>query len=220
MFLLLNAFLFIEFCSIVLSATITEPRDVTALVDSTAVFGCSAKEYDLLQWTYEGLKVTERIKQQYQIYIVNHNISDDMLSSSLYITATLDNDRRAIGCRLISYFPFKIISIGAHLHVRRIGPVRNLLSPIDIDDVPYNVTWTIPSVIATDTPVSNIRYTVTIEGGNITSTVSDIDDTYYQFTDITVLNCTVYTAIVTAYDVTHQSHTSDIATVENNLSKS
>ena len=95
---------------------------------------------------------------------------------------------------------------------------------LSIDDVPY-VTWTIPSVIATDISVSDIRYTVTLEGGNITSTVNDIDDTYYQFTNITVLNCTVYAATVTAYDVKHskndfyQSNDASVATYNGGMLK-
>ena len=95
---------------------------------------------------------------------------------------------------------------------------------LSVDDVPY-VTWTIPSVIATDISVSGIRYTVTLEGGNITSTVDDIDDTYYQFTDITVLNCTVYTATVTAYNVKrskndlYQSNNVSVATYNGGMLK-
>ena len=88
---------------------------------------------------------------------------------------------------------------------------------LSIHGVPY-VTWTIPSVIAPNIPVSDIRYKVTLEGGNITSTVNDIDDIYYQFTDITVLNCTVYTAIVTAYDVNNRDvYQSDIAMAEDSI---
>ena len=181
---------------------------MTILLDSTAVFNCTG-EGDLLQWTRDGTTVDEQIAQQYQISIVHHNVSDGMVSSSLYINATIENDRVTIGCRIVAYSPFNIDSAGADLTVIRISPVRDL--SLSIDDVPY-VTWTIPSVIATDIPVSDIRYTVTLEGGNITSTVNDIDDTYYQFTDITVLNCTVYTATVTAYDDTHHSYVSDNAT--------
>ena len=116
-----------------------------------------------------------------------------MVSSSLYINATVDV---LLTCRIAT--SDSVCDAGAYLYVIRISPVRDL--SLSIHDVPY-VTWTIPSVIAPDIPVSDIRYTVTLEGGNITSTVNDIDDTYYQFTDITVLNCTVYTATVTAYDV-------------------
>ena len=59
---------------------------------------------------------------------------------------------------------------------------------------------------------------MTLEGGNITSTINDIDDTYYQFTDITVLNCTVYTATVTAYDVNNRDvYQSDIAMAEDSI---
>ena len=190
------------------------PQDTSVLVGTIATFNCTG-EGDLLQWTYDSATVDEQVQHQQQISIVHHNVSGGMVSSSLYINATIDNDGAAIGCRLAS-LPFDVVSIGAVLNVIRISPVRDL--SLSIDDVPY-VTWTIPSVIATDIPVSNIRYTVTLEGGNITSTVSDIDDTYYQFTDITVLNCTVYTATVTVYDDTHHSYTSDNKTARNYLSK-
>ena len=172
---------------------------MTILLGSTAVFNCTG-EGDLLQWTYDSTTVDE------QISIVHHNVSDGMVSSSLYINATVDNDGVTIACIVLDP---GLDSAGAVLIVRRISPVENL--SLSIDDVPY-VTWTIPSVIAPDIPDSDIRYTVTLEGGNITSTVNDIDDTYYQFTDITVLNCTVYTATVTAYDDTHHSYGSDSAT--------
>ena len=195
-----------------MSIVITSPpQNVAILFGNTAVFNCTG-EGDLLQWTYDGTTVDGQIAQQYQISIVHHNVSDGMVASSLYITATIDNDGANIGCRIITYSPFLIVSAGAYLTVIRISPVRDL--SLSIDDVPY-VTWTIPSVIATDIPVSDIRYTVTLEGGNITSTVNDIDDTYYKFTDITVLNCTVYIATVTAYDVKNHGYSSDSAMADN-----
>ena len=207
-------FLPIIFLGGIKAATITSPpQDATTLVGDTAVFNCTG-EGDLLQWTYDGTTVDEQIAQQYQISIVHHNVSDGMVSSSLYINATLDNDETIAGCRIATMSLLDIVSIGACLHVRRISPVRDL--SLSIDDVPY-VTWTIPSVIATDISVSDIRYTVKLEGGNITITVNDIDDTYYQFTDITVLNCTVYTATVTAYDV-NQMYSSETAMMENSTS--
>ena len=194
------------------AATITSPpQDATTLFGDTAVFNCTG-EGDLLQWTYDGTTVDGQIAQQYQISIVHHNVSDGMVSSSLYINATIENDKRAIGCRVITYSSSNINSKGAVLYVIRISPVRDL--SLSIDDVPY-VTWTIPSVIAPDIPVSDIRYTVTIEGGNITSPVDDIDDTYYQFTDTTVLNCTVYTATVTAYVKNRDMHRSGAAKADN-----
>ena len=185
----------------------TPPQDTSTIFGSIAAFNCMGKG-DLLQWTYDGLPIAE---DEEEISIVHHNVSGGMVSSSLYINATIDNDGAAIGCRIVVYSPFDIDSAGAVLTIKRIGPVENF--SLSIDDVPY-VTWTIPSVIAPDIPVSDIRYTVTLEGGNITSTVNDIDDAYYQFTDITVLNCTVYTATVNAYDVTHHSYTSDSTTIE------
>ena len=184
----------------------TPPQDTSTIFGSIAAFNCMGKG-DQLQWTYDGLTIAE----DEEISIVHHTVSAGMVSSSLYINATIDKDGAAIGCRIVAYSPFDIVSAGAYFTVVRISPVRDL--SLSIDDVPY-VTWTIPSVIAPDIPVSDIRYTVTLEGGNITSTVNDIDDTYYQFTDITVLNCTVYTATVTAYDDTHHSYSSDSTTIE------
>ena len=186
------------------------PQDVTILLGKTAVFNCTGKGGQL-QWTREGHTITEIIQQQYQISIVHHNVSDGMVSSSLYINATIENHGVTIAC-IVTLPGFD--SAGGDLNVRHISPVRDL--SLSIDDVPY-VTWTIPSVIAPDISVSDIRYTVTLEGGNITSTVDDIDDTYYQFTDITVLNCTVYTATVTAYDVNYNNwyYSSDSAMADN-----
>ena len=214
MFSFLNSFL--VFILLVLggikAATITSPpEDATTLFGDTAVFNCTG-EGDLLQWTYDGTTVDGQIAQQYQISIVDHSVSDGMVSSSLYITgnATIENDGAvAIGCRIITYSPFDIESIGAVLTVKRISPVENL--SLSINNMTYYVNWTIPSVIAPDIPDSDIRYTVTLEGGNITSTVDDIDDTYYQFTDITVLNCTVYTATVAAYVKNRDVHRSGAA---------
>ena len=136
---------------------------------------------------------------------MHHTVSDGMISSSLYITATLNNDEVTIACLVLGP---GLDSAGAVLTIRRISPVRDL--SLFIDDM-LCVTWTIPSVIAPDISVSDIRYTVTLEGGNITSTVNDIDDTYYQFTNITVLNCTVYTANVTAFDANNKMYSSDAA---------
>ena len=125
--------------------------------------------------------------------IVASDFRPKLPARTIYINATVDV---LLTCRVAT--SDSVCDAGVHLYVIRISPVRDL--SLSIDDVPY-VTWTIPSVIAPDIPVSGIRYTVTLEGDNITSTVNDIDDTYYQFTDITVLNCTVHTATVTAYDV-------------------
>ena len=217
MSLVLRFIILVNASHFAVSVTITEPpRGVTTLVGSVAVFGCTAVEYDLLQWTRQGITITEQTKQLYQISIVYHNVSDGAVSSSsLYINATIENDGVAIGCRVIAYSPFHVLSIGARLHVRRISPVRDLLLPID----GLTVTWTIPSVIAPDISVSDIRYTVTLEGGNINSTVNDIDDTHYQFTDITVLNCTVYNVTVAAYDSKHYSYNSDSVMAKNDLRK-
>ena len=184
------------------------PRDAIVLFNHVAVFNCTGKG-DRLEWTYDGSRIhmDERIAQGL-IYIV----SDGMVSSSLSINATIEDDGANIGCHVLNSTSNSLVSAGAVLTVRRISPVRDL--SLSIDDVPY-VTWTKP-VIATDIPDRSIRYTVTLEGGNITSTVNDIDDTYYQFTDITVLNCTVYTATVTAYDVNNRDvYRSDAAMADN-----
>ena len=194
------------------SATITEPpHDVTVLFGGTAVFDCTG-EGDLLQWTYDGITVDED-QVTMGVSIVHHDVPSGMiLSSSLHVTATIENDGVAVSCRIVTHSPYTSTNARAYLYVIRISPVRDL--SLSIDDVPY-VTWTIPSVIAPDISVSDIRYTVTLEGGNInTSPVNDIDDTYYQFTDITVLNCTVYSATITAYDVKNQMYSSDAAMAE------
>ena len=199
------------FHSVTLSAVITSPpQDVTILLYNIAVFNCTGVG-DQLLWTHDGNSIDKRAKQQYQISIVDHNASDGMVSSSLYINATIENDGVIIGCNVLAH---DLVSAGADLTVRRISPVENL--SLSIDDIPY-ATWTMPSVIATDIPVSNIRYMMTLKGGNITSTANDIDDTYYQFTDITVLNCTIYTATVTAYDVNNQVYSSDTAMAEDSI---
>ena len=195
----------------VFSATITEPpHDVTILFGGTAMFDCTG-EGDLLEWTYDGITVDED-QVTMGVSIVHRDVSllpSGMVSSSLHVNTTINKDKVAVSCRIVTHSPFSTItSDGAYLYVIRISPVRDL--SLSIDDVPY-VTWTIPSVIAPDISVSDIRYTVTLEGG---STVNDIDDTYYQFTDITVLNCTVYTATVTAYDVKNQMYSSDAAMAE------
>ena len=205
---LLLLILFLALCAVITSP----PQDVTILLGSTAVFNCTG-EGDQLQWTYDGHTITEMIQQQYQISIVYHNVSD-MVSSSLYINAIVDNDGVTIAC-IVTLPGFD--SAGGDLNVIRISPVRDL--SLSIDDVPY-VTWTIPSVIATDISVSDIRYTVTLDGGNITSTVNDIDDTYYQFTDMKVPKCvnssTVYTATVAAHAfVNNHKHFSDVMVITN-----
>ena len=187
------------------------PQDAIVLFNHLAVFNCTGKG-DRLEWTYDGSRIhmDERIVQG-----PIDNVSDGMVSSSLSINATIENDGANIGCHVLNSTSnsLDLASAGAVLTVRRISPVRDL--SLSIDDVPY-VTWTIPSVIATDIPDRSIRYNVTLEGGNITSTVNGIDNTYYQFTDITVLNCTVYTANVNAYDVNNQDvYRSDAATADN-----
>ena len=198
------------------------PQNTSALVGTTGVtFNCSGFG-DELHWTHDGSTINETIKEEHQISIVHHNVSDDMVSSSLYINATIENadvvPGIAIACIIASIIATNttIENENAYLYVRLISPVRELALYIDDVTVPY-VNWTMPSVIATTIQPNDVRYivnlTLAMEDRNITSTARDIDDTYYQFTDITVLNCTVYNATVTAYDNTYQSHTSDSATI-------
>ena len=210
------AFLFLIATSIYITGTAVitvPPRDATVLFNHVAVFNCTGKG-DGFEWTYDGHRI--HMDERITLGLIYVAIADDemnMFSLSLYINATIEDDGANIGCNILNFTSNSHVSAGAVLTVVHISPVRDL--SLSIDDVPY-VTWTIPSVIAPDIPVSDIRYTVTLEGGNITSTVNDIDDTYYQFTDITVLNCTVYTATVTAFDVNNQDvYRSDAATADN-----
>ena len=76
-------FLPIIFLGGIKAATITSPpQDATTLFGDTAVFNCTG-EGDLLQWTYDGTTVDGQIAQQHQISIVDHNVSDGMVSSSI-----------------------------------------------------------------------------------------------------------------------------------------
>ena len=188
------------------------PQDTSVLVDTVATFNCTGLG-DILKWTYESRTIEELTKHQHQISIVHYNLSDGVVSSTLSINATVNNDGAAIGCTIIN-FTSGALSMGSILYVIRISPVRNL--SLLIDNVPY-ISWTIPSVIATDILVSNLRYTVKLEGDNIVNTISDINDTYYQFNDTTVVNCTVYTANVTAYDNTHYSYSSETITAKKSM---
>ena len=178
-------------------AITSPPEDSTTLIGNTAIFNCSG-EGTILQWTYNGNTVTDQIKKYREIHIVKHNVSANMLSSMLYINATLDNDHSFIGCSIVTFSPVRFADGLAILNVRRISQVRNI--SLYIDDTPPYVTWIVPSVIASDVPLTNIRYKVILEGGDINSTVNDVDKTYYNFTNISALNCTAYTATVVAYD--------------------
>ena len=203
------------------SANITSPpQDAYALINTTGVtFNCSGFG-DLLGWTYDGSTIDDAIKEEHQISIVHHHVSHGMVSSSLYINATLANADAvhsgvAITCQIITTSNADIKSKNAFFYVRLISPVRELALYVDDVTEPH-VNWTIPLVIEDNIEPTNIRYIVNLmlEDKNITSTASDINDTYYQFTDMTVLNCTVYNATVTAYDNIYQSHTSDNATIK------
>ena len=76
---------------------ITSPtEDSTTLIGNGAIFNCSGAIFNcsgegtILQWTYNGNTVTDQIKKYREIHIVKHNVSENMLSSTLYINATLD----------------------------------------------------------------------------------------------------------------------------------
>ena len=78
----------------------------------------------------KNVVIDEQIAQQYQVSIVNHNVSDGMVSSSLYINATVDV---LLTCRVAS--SDSVCDAGVHLYVIHISPVRDL--SLSIDDVPY-----------------------------------------------------------------------------------
>ena len=153
-------------------ATITSPpQDATTLFGDTAVFNC-AGEGDLLQWTYDGTTVDGQIAQQHQISIVDHNVSDGMVSSSLYINATVENDGQSIGCSVVSFSPGNLASEGAMLTVIRISTV---LLPSAMLAVPsgnngngdnnnvtemLEITWCPPSTISPD--IGTLQYDTTI----------------------------------------------------------
>ena len=166
-------------------ATITSPpQDATTLFGDTAVFNC-AGEGDLLQWTYDSTTVDEQIAQQRQISIVHHNASDGMVSSSLYINATIENDGQHIGCVVVSNTPFGVVSEGAILTVTRISTV---LLPSAMLAVPSgnnsnsdnnNVTgmleimWCPPSIVSPD--IGTLQYDTTIQTGNTSTTITTTD---------------------------------------------
>ena len=206
------ALLFLSIQYVSFASILTPHGNLSILFGSTVVFNCSGVG-DMFHWTRSGSTINEMIKQEYQISIVYHNVSDGVVSSSLYINATIANDRAAIACGIYTMsHSDSLQEQNAILYIIRLSPVRNLSLSIDV--IP-NITWIIPSAIAPDISVSNIRYTVTLERGNITSTANKIKDMYYQFTNVTVKNCTAYNATVNAYDITQLKsmlYTSDDAT--------
>ena len=183
-------------------ATITSPpQDATTLFGDTAVFNC-AGEGDLLQWTRDGDTVDEQIAQQYQISIVHHNVSDGMVSSSLYINATIENDGQSIGCNVVSTMPIDTVNEGAILTVTRISTVLSpsamLAAPSGNDDN-NNVTgmleimWNPPSTISPD--IGTLQYDTTIQTGN-TSTTNTTTDTYILYN---IQYCVLYNITITAF---------------------
>ena len=186
-------------------ANITSPpQDATILFGDTAVFNC-AGEGDVLQWTYDGTTVDGQVAQQRQISIVDHNVSDGMVSSSLYINATIENDGQSIGCVVVSNTPFGVVSEGAILTVIRISTV---LLPSAMLAVPSgnngngdnnNVTgmleimWYPPSIVSPD--IGTLQYDTTIQTGN-TSTTITTTDTYILYN---IQYCVLYNITITAF---------------------
>ena len=177
------------------------PQDATTLFGDTAVFNCTG-EGDLLQWTYDATNVDGRIAQQYQISIVDHSVSDGMVSSSLYINATIENDGQSIGCLIVSNTPFDVVSEGATLTVTRISTVL-LPSAVpsgnngngDNNNVTrmLEITWYPPSIVSPD--ISTLQYDITIQTDN-TSTTITTTDTYILYN---IQYCVLYNITITAF---------------------
>ena len=198
-------YLLIIFLGGIKAANITSPpQDATTLFGDTAVFNC-AGEGDLLQWTRDGDTVDGQIAQERQISIVHHNVSNGMVSSSLYINATIENDGQSIGCVVVSNTPFGVVSEGAILTVIRISTV---LLPSTMLAVPSgnnsnsdnnNVTgtleimWCPPSIVSPD--IGTLQYDTTIQTGN-TSTTITTTDTYILYN---IQYCVLYNITITAF---------------------
>ena len=186
-------------------ATITSPpQDATTLFGDTAVFNCTG-EGDLLQWTYDGTGVDEHIKQQYQISIVHHNVSDGMVSSSLYINATIENDGQSIGCSVTSFSPGGVDSEGAILTVIRISTV---LLPSAMLAVPsgnngngdnnnvtgtLEITWCPPSTVSPN--IGTLQYDTTIQTDNTSITITTTD-TYILYN---IQYCVLYNITIIVF---------------------
>ena len=185
-------------------ATITSPpQDATILFGDTAVFNCTG-EGDLLQWTYDGTTVDEQIAQERQISIVHHNVPDGMVSSSLYINATIENDGQSIGCSIVSFSPFGVVSEGAMLTVIRISTV---LLPSAMLAVPsgnngngdnnnvtgmLEITWCPPSTVS---HIGTLQYETTIQTDNTSITITTTD-TYILYN---IQYCVLYNITITAF---------------------
>ena len=197
-------YLLIIFLGGIKAATITSPpQDATTLFGDTAVFNCTG-EGDLLQWAYDGTTVDGQIAQQYQISIVHHNVSDGMVSSSLYISATIENDGQSIGCSVVSFSPGGLDSEGAILTVIRISTV---LFPSAMLAVPsgnngngdnnnvtgmLEITWYPPSIVSPD--IGTLQYETTIQTDNTSITITTTD-TYILYN---IQYCVLYNITITA----------------------
>ena len=196
------SYLLIIFLGGIKAANITSPpQDAATLFDDTAVFNC-AGEGDLLRWTYDGATVDGQIAQQYQISIVHHNaVSDGMVSSSLYINATIENDGQSIGCLVVSNTPFGVVSEGAMLTVIRIStvllPSAMLVVPSGNNDNSVTgtleITWCPPSIISPD--IGTLQYETTIQTDN-TSTTITTTDTYILYN---IQYCVLCNVTITAF---------------------
>ena len=197
-------FLPIIFLGGIKAATIiSPPQDATTLFGDTAVFNCTG-EGDLLQWTHDGTDVDEQIAQQRQISIVHHNVSDGMVSSSLYINATIDNDGQSIGCTVVSFSPGGVVSEGTILTVIRISTV---LLPSAMLAVPsgngdnnnvsgmLEITWCPPSTVSLD--IGTLEYKTTIQTDNTSITITTTD-TYILYN---IQYCVLYNITITVFGI-------------------
>ena len=72
--------------SLCTSANITvSPQDGTAYDTAVCVFNCTGEGDTLKRTYYKGKYVNEETPLRQQISIVHHNVSDDMVSSSLHV---------------------------------------------------------------------------------------------------------------------------------------
>ena len=186
-------------------AVITSPpQNATTLFDDTAVFNC-AGEGHLLQWTYDGTTVDGQIAQQYQISIVHHNVSDGMVSSSLYINATIDNDGAVITCLIIDFGgPILISSAEAVLTVIGIGAVRDATVLLTSNDTVLNISWCPPNLVPPN--IDALKYETTVLTHD-TTTVITTTDTYLLYS---IQHCTLYNiTIATVGSQGQDAHYSD-----------
>ena len=201
-------FLPIIFLGGIKAVTITSPpQDAATLFGDTAVFNCTG-EGDLLQWTYDGTDVDGQIAQERQISIVHRNASDGMVSSSLYINATVENDGVDIGCIIVNFSHMFSPgdSEGGMLTVIRIStvllPSAMLAVPSgnngngdnnNVTGIMLEITWCPPSTISPD--IGTLQYDTTIQTDN-TSTTITTTDTYILYN---IQYCVLYNITITAF---------------------